>query len=893
MAKFLVKNVVIEKSVKDIKTGINYEFDDGLNLIAGNNEAGKSSLMTFIKDGFFRVKGIDTGKIYFDVAGKTYRADIKDNRATDKRCKLFDEENASVDYSFVEKTINQKYFEQGFAISLDDLMSIQNKDTSALVDVIKDPSGEKLTVFTEQIKVDAKKIFGENGRLTKETTTILEKISAVNLKINELSNKESQYNNAVNSIKTISDEIETLCKKEEFLNLQIKEDELEKKLSEVEENKRYLAINFNEKLFSDKETYLSILQSAGKYEINLKNLDKNNSKLENAKLKINSNLNRLKNEFFIDVTSNDLKEFNLDLNKIKNIKDLLFEKYSLEKEIISNNANKENLEENLLKLKHEIASTKEKTTEVEKLDYFNELFNYIDEQLKQYNYLLSSMNNEQENNENTNINKKIFILFLILLVITVIGSIVSFICKAVTVGGFSVVISLLSLLGLYFTKPMKKELNQNNENTGMKNDILNNIKLKVKEYSSEIEAVDNYYLPFKLENIKQELQSKIQNINSVKELLNKNNSEINYNSEKLQNIKNKIEETNKKIDYIKEEIKNIITSSNEKIQINEDVYLDAADIIKTVKDDIKEKELIEQEIIELNKENALIESVFNSFVVQNDLNLALSEKFDENINTLKAYNEKNSEIKNKLDILNIEIENLQNKLSKLETEKVLYSNIDKCSVNIEEELNELKLQKEEKQNQKKEFEFQKRELENFEGLNDLKTERAIFLDEYRKKMAGLMKNKIIISLIETAKNNFDKIQPDLQNAQKYLSILTDGKYTRINLDLEEIQNEDKSITKKWNELSRGTKEQVYLALRLGYASNYSKDKATLEPNGRADLPIIIDDAFVNFDFDRTRNALKCLAEFSKTNQVLFFTCHTNVIQQHFEALNEKINVINL
>ncbi|MCD7779425.1 MAG: hypothetical protein LUH05_01985, partial [Candidatus Gastranaerophilales bacterium] len=216
-------------------------------------------------------------------------------------------------------------------------------------------------------------------------------------------------------------------------------------------------------------------------------------------------------------------------------------------------------------------------------------------------------------------------------------------------------------------------------------------------------------------------------------------------------------------------------------------------------------------------------------------------------------------------------------------------------LNSEQKSDEQKKETEEKLNQKKEAEFKKRELESFEGLNDLKLERNILIDSYRKKISELVKNKMIISLTETAKNNFNKICPDLKNAQKYLSVLTDGKYEIINLDLAEIQNENKTVTKKWEELSRGTKEQLYLALRLGYASNYSKDRITLEPKGLPDLPVITDDAFVNFDGNRTQNAIKCLLEFSKTNQVLFFTCHGGIMKKHIETLNqfEKINIINL
>ena len=93
MGKFLIENILIEKTEKDIKTGEKYSLNDGFNLICGDNEAGKSSLMRFLKQGFFKTKGIDTGKIYFKINDKSYRADIKDAKSTDARCKIYDEEN--------------------------------------------------------------------------------------------------------------------------------------------------------------------------------------------------------------------------------------------------------------------------------------------------------------------------------------------------------------------------------------------------------------------------------------------------------------------------------------------------------------------------------------------------------------------------------------------------------------------------------------------------------------------------------------------------------------------------------------------------------------------------------------------------------------------------------
>ena len=73
MPKFIIDNVIIEKSEKDIKTGVKYAFSPELNLICGRNEAGKSSLMQFLKNGFFRPPKIDTGKIFFSLYSQTQK----------------------------------------------------------------------------------------------------------------------------------------------------------------------------------------------------------------------------------------------------------------------------------------------------------------------------------------------------------------------------------------------------------------------------------------------------------------------------------------------------------------------------------------------------------------------------------------------------------------------------------------------------------------------------------------------------------------------------------------------------------------------------------------------------------------------------------------------------
>ena len=177
MGKFLIENILIEKTDKDIKTGEKYSLNEGFNLICGDNEAGKSSLMNFLKQGFFKTKGIDTGKIYFKINENSYRADIKDAKSTEARCKLYDETNSICDYELIEKNIKQKYFEEGFTINLDDLMKIQNKETEEFINIIKDPSNDKLSSFLKKINDNIAINLSLDNKLKKNAKEITDKIA--------------------------------------------------------------------------------------------------------------------------------------------------------------------------------------------------------------------------------------------------------------------------------------------------------------------------------------------------------------------------------------------------------------------------------------------------------------------------------------------------------------------------------------------------------------------------------------------------------------------------------------------------------------------------------------------------------------------------------------------
>lgn len=122
----------------------------------------------------------------------------------------------------------------------------------------------------------------------------------------------------------------------------------------------------------------------------------------------------------------------------------------------------------------------------------------------------------------------------------------------------------------------------------------------------------------------------------------------------------------------------------------------------------------------------------------------------------------------------------------------------------------------------------------------------------------------------------------LKQAESFFTLLTSNNYTKIFLpDAEQTLIVERKDGSRFiaNELSQATAEQLYISLRLALARHLSSEKG---------LPIIIDDGFVNFDFERTKQVLSLLDEFSQSHQVIFFTC-----QDHLLPLFEKEQILYL
>lgn len=148
-------------------------------------------------------------------------------------------------------------------------------------------------------------------------------------------------------------------------------------------------------------------------------------------------------------------------------------------------------------------------------------------------------------------------------------------------------------------------------------------------------------------------------------------------------------------------------------------------------------------------------------------------------------------------------------------------------------------------------------------LADLESSLNENVKEY---LANLLTSNWIARGLDLASN--ERFPKMLEDAKKYFKLLTGGRY--IDIELDKKLKVKRADGKKFevDYLSRGTSEQLYFALKLAFVEQVS-DKIA--------LPILIDDAFVNFDAQRTSHIVKLLEELAKKTQVLIFTARQDLV----------------
>ena len=114
-------------------------------------------------------------------------------------------------------------------------------------------------------------------------------------------------------------------------------------------------------------------------------------------------------------------------------------------------------------------------------------------------------------------------------------------------------------------------------------------------------------------------------------------------------------------------------------------------------------------------------------------------------------------------------------------------------------------------------------------------------------------------------------QPILEHAERAFTTMTSGAFAALEVDVRGgtqivLAQRRNGELLEINQLSDGTRDQLYLALRI--AGIHQHLDTMSEP-----LPVVLDDLLVNFDDRRAAAAVQVLAELGERTQVILFTHH--------------------
>ncbi len=175
-------------------------------------------------------------------------------------------------------------------------------------------------------------------------------------------------------------------------------------------------------------------------------------------------------------------------------------------------------------------------------------------------------------------------------------------------------------------------------------------------------------------------------------------------------------------------------------------------------------------------------------------------------------------------------------------------------------------------------------LASEEDSSRLRLERHRLSEELQGHARDWAVRAIAESLIRQAQSKFEQErQPDvIRHAERFFHAVTDGAYQTVfsPLGSSEINVMDAAGNVRTpQQLSRGTREQLFLALRFGLILEMGQHSEH--------LPVIVDEALVNFDPTRGTKAAGSFIELSETNQVLVFTCHPQIVDWFIDAAAQR------
>jgi len=196
-------------------------------------------------------------------------------------------------------------------------------------------------------------------------------------------------------------------------------------------------------------------------------------------------------------------------------------------------------------------------------------------------------------------------------------------------------------------------------------------------------------------------------------------------------------------------------------------------------------------------------------------------------------------------------------------------------------VNELEQSLEDLRDQRAKLEKSLEELATTERLEHAQAE----IDRARSRLEPLAReyavHRLAMLVLEKVRDRFlEKTRNELLGkASEFFHRLTSEDYTRI-LPPEDLESSDFLVEApggvrldSTDVLSRGTQEQLFLAVRLSRIYELPS------------LPVILDDSLVNFDVPHRRQAAALVEQLAQRNQVFVLTCHPEIVEYLAETVS--------
>lgn len=859
-------------------------FDNGMNIVYGENEAGKSTIQAFIKIllyGMSNYKGKDykqnerlkympstgetiSGELYVEFKNKEYIIRRTFGKSKKEDTSSVIDAITGEEIKYISKEEPGKYF-----FNINRATFINTLFIGQLgVEVRKDKEEEIIDKIANSIGIDDGQVsvdvaltklnkykksisnVRKNGNLDvlneRYSNLLSERYEAYNLSNHNLDNEELLINMNLEK-KSLNNEINNLEIYKRFLKRTKLKKEFEeitqyfKKKQELKDKEKYInkLLTYNDEFIN----YAFVKELREEYSLYLNILDTSESEKEEIREK-----------------EEKLKELKTPLDKYDYIEQLpenilnILERLKIRREIL-----KEKVDINQ-SIENEIDFLNLKEREAQKIvgdaliinDFKEAIENTVNSYEEKLKYLKEIVEDDNKNKNNNVFYGFLLVISLLSIILAITSNNIILSLILYIIFGVSIV---LLLINIYFNK-------------GGKNKSIESIKMDISKIEKDLDyycnalKIGSYKELFKKLKIYDDytkLQNKInEKINeklSQKELLDleKAISEyatVNDEIEEYLNISgtndlgelinevNKYQQSSKGLDILEIELKNLkigLEKTKEQLIIRERKIrgklgsigfeniniLGVEDILKELEDKLELRD-------EINRDLASVEEAYSVLTKGKDIDLIKKELGDViNINFEYSY-ENEEEIDSVIKEKNLKLLEVEKSIKDIENEIKNRFNGRRTIPDIEEEIKEVE-------------------------------------DEVKEKVKQLRASSIAIESLQEAyqeiRENFGPILN--KNVIDSFSKFTDKKYSDVMVsDNYEMKVRNQNNIMKADILSNGANDQLNLSLRLAFIDMIFKSK---------DVSIYLDDAFVQYDNKRLEKTIKYLVN-QNFKQCIIFTC---------------------